>query len=181
MDKKRIIGSGLLICALAAVFLYILISPSRNDLEVWRHFAIFLYAVFNLLSGMFTNRSLSALPEEVVAEVTEEEDYILAKNRTDLGGKLMIVGGVMAGIPLLMLLIKGSAEGIFVWSLIFGFFIFVGGMILSGMGASYTVEISEEMQKKYNLQLEESKISRVCRIIAVLALVAWIALFILAR
>ena len=93
----------------------------------------------------------------------------------------MIVGGIMAGIPLLIMLIKGSAGGIFAWSLIFGFFIFIGGLILCEMGESYTFEISEEMQQKYNLNLEESPISRICNIIAVLALIAWIVLFILGR
>ncbi len=181
MDKKKMLCTGIVLCAVVAMFLYILISPSENGIEAWRPFMIFLLAASNLLSRMFTNRSISMLPEDVIAEVMEDEDYILSKNRTNLGGKLMMVGGIMTGIPLLIMLIKGSAGGIFAWSLIFGFFIFIGGAILLEMGANYTVEISEEVQQKYNLKLEESPISRICDIIAVLALIAWIVLFILGR
>lgn len=181
MDKKKTLCAGIVLCAVVAMFLYILISPSENDIEVWRSFMILLFAASNLLSRVFTNRSISMLPEAIIAEVMEDEDYILSKNRTDLGGKLMIVGGIMAGIPLLIMLIKGSAGGIFAWSLIFGFFIFIGGLILCEMGESYTFEISEEMQQKYNLNLVESPISRICSIIAVLALIAWIVLFFLGR
>lgn len=181
MDKKKMLCTGIILCAVVAMFLYILISPSENDVEAWRSFMIFLLAASNLLSRVFTNRSISVLPEDIIAEVMEDEDYILSKNRMDLGGKLMMVGGIMAGIPLLIMLIKGSTGGIFAWSLILGFFIFIGGAILLEIGESYTFEISEEVQQKYNLKLEESPISRICNIIAVLALIAGIVLFLLGR
>ena len=180
MKEKKTMIAIIIVCGAMAYVLYLAITADDGATDTLSHCLMPISAGFMVLSDLLLgqgNHRRVTLSEETRTKLMENEDYVLAANRLDIGYKMCVTGGLMVGIPLLVLLVTGHLEGflatLFVISFFVGIIIFVIGAVLTFMGFGYTPKIPvEEMPE---LQ-PKSKASQICSTISMIGMIIWVIL-----
>ncbi|MBR4861676.1 MAG: hypothetical protein IKU09_05700 [Firmicutes bacterium] len=170
MKNKTLIILCVILCALALYSLYLDISAGDTGLNLLKAPALMVIGICQILRCVYTEKQELTMP----SDITEQEDYILAKNRVNFGTKFGIAGILMIALPVAALFIRKGLHGIWaqmgLYSFLFGVTAAVIGLILFMLGSTYMAKAESRYRQEQSVPVEpENKIPRICGIVSAIA------------
>ena len=160
--------------------LYLDISSGNVGLGTLKMPFIFVVLVCQLVR----QSEIGKREHHVPAEIKEHEDYVLAKNRVDIGSKIGIAGLFMISVPIIALIALKDLHGFWarvaVYSALGGIPAAAAGLIFYLMGSHYITKTEAAYLKENASEREtESKLSKICSIISAVVSVALLAVILM--
>ena len=172
--KRRVTIYLVLLLGIAILdIVYLKISAGEIGLDLLQMLLINIMLICQILRDVFSKKRESLLPEELQAQ----EDYVLAKNRVSIGGKMGIAGGAMIILPIILLLsmkeLHGAWARLAVFSFLGGVPVALFGVAFAVMGSGYITKAEAKYRAEHGVGTEpDCKISTICNILSVIGSVA---------